>query len=64
MAAVLSFEAGAQSNAETALSALSEAAFSDSVDNAPADSQAHSFGGNSPVRVSTAPETIESPLGE
>ncbi len=49
MAAVVSHEAGAHSHAETALSALSEAAFSDSVDNAPADSQAHSYGGNSPV---------------
>ena len=50
MAAVASFEAGVHSNAAgTALSALSEAAFSGSVDEVHPDSQAQSYGGNSPV---------------
>lgn len=48
MAAVASFEAGVHSNAGTALSEA-EAAFS-GVDDVPADdSQAQSYGGNSPV---------------
>lgn len=59
MAAVASYEAGAHSNVETALSALSEAAFSGSVDNLPADSQAHSYGGNSPVSSRLQPHWFE-----
>ncbi|KAK9817391.1 hypothetical protein WJX74_007904 [Apatococcus lobatus] len=58
MAAVASFEAGVHSNAAgAALSVRSEAAFSGSVD-VPADSQAQSYGGNSPMaarsQISTA----------